>query len=150
AELPEALSINPYDIDGVAEMLAAALSMPAPERRQRMAAMREAIGQHDIHRWVAAFLDDLAAPRPPLLQPRDDLAAAAPDLGAARAAQLPFHLFLDYDGTLVPFAARPERAPPDRELLSLLQRLCERPGTEVHLVSGRPREFLERWFGHLP
>src|SRR5512133_1962328 len=72
-------------------------------------------------------------------------AAAERIRGAARAI-----LLLDYDGTLVPFVERPERARPDRPLLALLGALAARPGLEVHLVSGRPREDLERWFGALP
>jgi trehalose 6-phosphate synthase/phosphatase len=59
-------------------------------------------------------------------------------------------LLLDYDGTLVPFAPTPELAEPDDELMDLLQELAARPGTEVHIVSGRTRETLERWLGGLP
>lgn len=58
-------------------------------------------------------------------------------------------LFLDYDGTLVPFAPLPELAVPDAEILELLTGLSQRRGTQVHIVSGRPREFLEQWFGRL-
>jgi trehalose 6-phosphate synthase/phosphatase len=58
-------------------------------------------------------------------------------------------LLLDYDGTLVPFAPTPEAAAPDAELLGLLRRLTARPHTEVHIVSGRPRETLDDWLGHL-
>jgi trehalose 6-phosphate phosphatase len=55
-------------------------------------------------------------------------------------------LFLDYDGTLVPYAPTPAEARPDGELLNLLQALvaCERIRTVI--LSGRPlaslREFL--------
>ncbi|HWC05287.1 MAG TPA: trehalose-phosphatase [Methylomirabilota bacterium] len=59
-------------------------------------------------------------------------------------------LLLDYDGTLVPFAPTPELAEPDDELICLLRRLATRPSTEVHVVSGRPRETLKRWLGALP
>ena len=58
-------------------------------------------------------------------------------------------LLLDYDGTLVPFAQTPELASPDDELIALLQDLAARPRTEVHIVSGRPRETLESWLGAL-
>ena len=40
AELREALVVNPYDIEGVAEALIAALAMPLVEQRERMRAMR--------------------------------------------------------------------------------------------------------------
>lgn len=58
-------------------------------------------------------------------------------------------LLLDYDGTLVPFAPTPELAVPDDELLGLLRDLSARPGTETHIVSGRPAETLEQWLGAL-
>jgi trehalose 6-phosphate synthase/phosphatase len=59
-------------------------------------------------------------------------------------------LLLDYDGTLVPFAPLPDLAAPDPALLQLLRDLAARPGTTVHVVSGRSRDSLERWLGHLP
>ncbi|HEX8910360.1 MAG TPA: trehalose-phosphatase, partial [Anaeromyxobacteraceae bacterium] len=70
-------------------------------------------------------------------------------LARARAAPR-LALLLDYDGTLVPFAPTPDLAVPDPALLDLLRRLAARRGTEVHLVSGRRRESLERWFGPMP
>lgn len=70
------------------------------------------------------------------------LIAAIADLAVA-----PSLLLLDYDGTLVPYAPRPELARPDASLLALLQALSG--SHEVHLVSGRDRHALEEWFGHL-
>jgi trehalose 6-phosphate synthase/phosphatase len=58
-------------------------------------------------------------------------------------------LFLDYDGTLVPFASRPEKAVPGRNVISLLEGLSANPRNEVALISGRTRPELERWFGAL-
>jgi trehalose 6-phosphate synthase/phosphatase len=76
----------------------------------------------------------------------ETLAEVAADLARARA----LILFLDYDGTLVPFADVPEHAVPDPPLLALLRRLAARPSTVVHVVSGRGRDTLERWLGALP
>jgi|GEM_PF-138979 len=56
---------------------------------------------------------------------------------------------LDYDGTLVPFAPRPELAAPDQEICELLRSLASAPETKVHIVSGRTRHVLETWFGEL-
>lgn len=58
-------------------------------------------------------------------------------------------LFLDYDGTLVPFADKPHLAYPDPELLELLGRLSARSDTAVHIVSGRSRTSIDAWLGHL-
>jgi trehalose 6-phosphate synthase/phosphatase len=60
------------------------------------------------------------------------------------------HLLLDYDGTLVPLAQSPELAAPDDELMAILGRLASAPWIELDLASGRARETLETWFGHLP
>ncbi len=59
-------------------------------------------------------------------------------------------LLLDYDGTLVEYAATPDLARPDAGVIALLNRLAARPRTEVHVVSGRTRETLEQWLGVLP
>ncbi len=55
-------------------------------------------------------------------------------------------LLLDYDGTLIPFADIPEKAEPDEALLETLESLTEE-GSEVVIVSGRDKCFLEKWFG---
>jgi trehalose 6-phosphate synthase/phosphatase len=44
----------------------------------------------------------------------------------------------------------PELAVPQPRLLTLLAALATRPGTHLHIVSGRPSDDLTTWFGHLP
>jgi trehalose 6-phosphate synthase/phosphatase len=83
--------------------------------------------------------------------PAGPASAAVVEALAPRLREAPaLLLLLDYDGTLVPFAPTPELAQPDDELLRLLLRLAVRPSTEIHVVSGRPGEILERWLGVLP
>ena len=150
AEMTEALLVNPYDVKRTAEVFYQALTLPEEERRTRLALLRERVMTRDVHAWAKDFvarLEQLPATRPPpALSPPGVLReAVARAKGAERLA-----LLLDYDGTLVPFAATPELAAPDAALLGLLRRLAARRGTEVHLVSGRKRETMERWFGSLP
>lgn len=57
-ELTDALIINPYDPDGLADAVKQALEMPEKERRRRMRRMRAHLEQHDIHAWVAGCLRD--------------------------------------------------------------------------------------------
>ncbi|BDG03607.1 bifunctional alpha,alpha-trehalose-phosphate synthase (UDP-forming)/trehalose-phosphatase [Anaeromyxobacter oryzae] len=150
AELAEAVLVNPFDVERTAAALHRALDMPEEERRTRMAALRERVLGYDVHAWARAFVSRLERTRPSV--PADLAPSPAAALRAAidRAASAPrLALLLDYDGTLVPFATTPELAAPDAELLSLLRRLAARPRTEVHLVSGRPRRTMERWFGPL-
>jgi trehalose 6-phosphate synthase/phosphatase len=58
-ELRDALIVNPYDVDQMAEAMHTALQMPGLERRRRMRAMRSVVTSHDVHRWAATFLDTL-------------------------------------------------------------------------------------------
>lgn len=53
-------------------------------------------------------------------------------------------LFLDFDGTLVPIADRPDAVHPDAETIALLGRLIERTGGALAVVSGRPIAALEK------
>jgi trehalose 6-phosphate synthase/phosphatase len=59
-ELTEATVVNPYDIDGVANAIHEALSMPGAERRHRMRALREQVARNDVHEWAIRFLTMLA------------------------------------------------------------------------------------------
>lgn len=45
---------------------------------------------------------------------------------------------LDYDGTLVPIAARPEQARPPSPVLRILSQLAQTPDIDVAIMSGRP------------
>lgn len=64
-ELGEAIIVNPYDPDGVAEAIERALVMPPAEQRERWSAMFAYLQQHDIGAWRRGFLDALDAPAPP-------------------------------------------------------------------------------------
>ncbi|MDP2314123.1 MAG: bifunctional alpha,alpha-trehalose-phosphate synthase (UDP-forming)/trehalose-phosphatase [Pseudomonadota bacterium] len=149
-ELGAALLVNPYDIGGVASAMARALAMPAHERQARMTTLRARVEVADVNAWARSFLTELDEPpsRVGVAQPTP--ARRLDDVLASLRAAPRRTLLLDYDGTLVPFAARPPLAAPDAPLLALLRRLTELPGTSVHLVSGRRRADLERWFGDLP
>ncbi len=59
-ELPDAMVINPYDGEGFAEALHAALSMPDEERRARMTRMRQVVDENNVYRWAASFLSEAA------------------------------------------------------------------------------------------
>lgn len=151
AELGEALVVNPYDVLGVAQAIERALTMTPESRAVRMHAMRTHVLANTVDRWADEFIRALdsasgTSSRPsPALTPRQLYRQLEP-LQRAR----PLVLLLDYDGTLQPIAQAPTLARPDSAVLHLLRRLGERPHTLVHVISGRPRDVLERWLGHLP
>jgi len=62
-ELPEALIVNPYDADQCAAALHLALTMPAPEQRDRMRLMRGLVAEFNVFRWAGRMLLDAAAMR---------------------------------------------------------------------------------------
>jgi len=60
-ELSSALLVNPYDTLAVAHAMQAALSMSLPERRDRHAAMIDALKRNDIRAWSRRFTEALSA-----------------------------------------------------------------------------------------
>jgi len=151
SELGEALMVNPYDVQNLAETLDRALSLPESERRERMAALRDKVRARPVELWAKSFVTALEdGERDP--EPRDlrhdarELDALAENL----AAQPEVVLALDYDGTLVPIARNPELARPDPALLELLATLAGLPQVRVCVVSGRAQESLSLWLGKLP
>ncbi len=150
SELGGALRVNPYDIDQLAAAMKQALTMPAEERWTRMRALRQRVLQADVHQWAQAFLDDLAGDAPASgIEPGPETAWRTRLIRAFREAPRRV-IFLDYDGTLLPFAPAPELAAPDPELRELLRALASLPETRVHIVSGRGRDLLGYWLSELP
>ncbi len=58
-QLTDALLVNPYDTDGMAEAIQRALQMPLAERQQRHQALLTGIRQQDVHWWRNRFLETL-------------------------------------------------------------------------------------------
>lgn len=59
-ELPEAVLVNPYDIDECAAAIRLGLTMPAGEQRARMRSMRGLIQEFNVYRWAGRMLMDAA------------------------------------------------------------------------------------------
>ena len=55
-EMTEALMVNPHDLDGVADAIATAATMPLARRKERWQAMIERLRVHDIHAWRRDYL----------------------------------------------------------------------------------------------
>jgi len=51
-----ALLVNPYDLEGTADAIWQAYSMPEEERRQRMRKLRAEVRRNNVERWVEQFL----------------------------------------------------------------------------------------------
>ena len=60
-ELDGALAVNPHDLDGVADAIARAATMPLAQRRERWRPMLDHLLEHDIHAWRKNYLHALAS-----------------------------------------------------------------------------------------
>jgi trehalose-6-phosphate synthase len=59
-ELTDAVIVNPYDLDEMAEAVRTAVEMPPEEQKARMARMRRVIREHNIYRWAGLLLNELS------------------------------------------------------------------------------------------
>jgi len=55
-ELGDALQVNPYDIDQMAEALRAAMEMDPEEKQTRMKRMRRTVREHNVYCWAANLI----------------------------------------------------------------------------------------------
>ena len=62
-ELHEALIVNPYHIEEVAEAMHRALAMPPGEQRERMMSLRHLVREFNVYRWAGRMLLEAARVR---------------------------------------------------------------------------------------
>lgn len=151
--LGRALLVNPWHTHEVAEAVAEALEMPVPERRSRMETMARNVAAMDCNVWAHGFvsaLDRMAVRNLHASRSQPLTGKVRGEFVSAFTAAPRRILLLDYDGTLRELTAHPEIARPTTEILTVLRALAALPSTEVHVVSGRPHETLEKWLGDLP
>ena len=58
-ELVDALQVNPYHIDEMAEAIRLAIEMPPGERALRMRRMKQIVRERNIYRWAGLLLEEL-------------------------------------------------------------------------------------------
>jgi trehalose 6-phosphate synthase len=62
-ELADALVVNPYDTDELADAIHRALEMSPEEARARMQGMRRIVRENNVYRWAANLVHELVAIR---------------------------------------------------------------------------------------
>jgi trehalose 6-phosphate synthase/phosphatase len=147
-ELREAIIVNPNNIEEIAGALRKALSMSEGEQISRNRTMQERLQSYNIKVWADDFINSLSQVK------KEQNELRAKELGGETKTKIISDylrskrrsIFLDYDGTLVPFAATPQAAKPDPELLTLLSSLAQDVKNEVVIISGRNKEALDGFF----
>ena len=62
--LPDALIVNPYDVEGVAKTIQAALTMPAEERSERWRSSMQVLRSNSVEAWFERFVTRLGEAQP--------------------------------------------------------------------------------------
>lgn len=150
-ELGEAIIINVNNQEEIAQALEEALAMPEEEQIERNRIMQKRLERYNVVRWADEFINALLCVK----KLQKEMATKALTHELKRRLVTDFQksnqrlILLDYDGTLVPFSEKPEKAKPSDELVGLLEELANNPKNEVVLISGRDKDTLEKWFGDL-
>ncbi|MGQ9571161.1 MAG: alpha,alpha-trehalose-phosphate synthase (UDP-forming) [Thermodesulfovibrionales bacterium] len=66
-ELKDAVIVNPYDIEEMADAIYLSLTMELHERSERMRRMHSVVKEHNIYRWAGSLITTLARLRPETL-----------------------------------------------------------------------------------
>jgi trehalose 6-phosphate synthase/phosphatase len=150
-ELGEAIIINPNHKEEIAQALKEALEMPFEEQKRRNDIMQKRLSSYDVIHWANDFINELLELKEERknftkkLLPSFEKNKIVREFKNANSKLI----LLDYDGTLVPFEDRPEKAKPDEEIIKLIKLLSEVKNTDVVLISGRDKNTLQNWFGEI-
>ncbi|MFL2580097.1 MAG: bifunctional alpha,alpha-trehalose-phosphate synthase (UDP-forming)/trehalose-phosphatase [Parvicellaceae bacterium] len=150
-ELFEAVQINPFDLYNMSESIFKALTMPKEEQINRNLSMQNRLKRYSVEYWASEFINSLKNK-----QKFQELNSAIKmDETTIKSIKEKFNkskskvIFLDYDGTLVPFNKKPELALPDKSLFKLMDKIISAKNTDLVIISGRDTNFLDKCFGDL-
>lgn len=150
-ELGEALIVNPNNNEEMADAIKKALEMPGLERVEKIRIMQKRIKRYNVVKWAEDFVGKLKSTK----KLQEETHTRVLKIEEVEKLEKNYKkssrrlFFLDYDGTLIQFFDKPEDAEPDNEVLGLLESLSSNKKNEVVLISGREKETLNKWFGHL-
>jgi trehalose 6-phosphate synthase/phosphatase len=151
-ELNEALIINPNNFEQIVDTIKTALEMPRDEQIRRNKMLQKRLQRYTVEKWAKDFMNSLREAKNRISKIKAEQLTADVESTIIekfkRAKNRMF--FIDYDGTLVNFADKPENAKPDPALLELVKQLNALENTEVVLISGRDKETLGTWWQDIP
>ncbi|GHA41984.1 bifunctional alpha,alpha-trehalose-phosphate synthase (UDP-forming)/trehalose-phosphatase [Salinimicrobium marinum] len=151
-ELNEALIINPNNFEQIVDAIKTALEMPKEEQIRRNKMLQKRLKRYTVEKWAKDFMNSLREAKNRISKIKAEQLTADVETAIIekfkRAKNRIF--FIDYDGTLVNFADKPENAKPDPSLLELVKQLNALENTEVVLISGRDKETLGTWWQDVP
>lgn len=154
--MPNAIAINPWNIEKSAAQLHQALQEDAAVIAAHNAQMLAYLKNYTGSEWADSFMADLLKSAQQSAKLVEDISfplrkssLLLEKIRAVKTRRSRF-LFIDFDGTLVPIQARPEQAIIAAETLVELTNLQEQHGFAVGIISGRDRRFLWQQFAECP
>jgi trehalose 6-phosphate synthase/phosphatase len=144
-ELPNALIVNPYNINQVAQAIRKALMFNEAERQKMVTPMKERVIKYDARYWSESFIQDLLATSK-TREVLPDTKEISSEVVDRMAAAEKLGLFLDYDGTLAEIRKKPSEALPDEGIKELFSKLQNAKSVDTFIISGRTREDMDQWF----
>ncbi len=148
AELNEALIINPADSSEMADSIYSALEMETVEKHTRLERMQNRISSYNVFTWAYDFFNqtfDIREQQKSMSVKFINKPISSQIISDYQNAGRRI-LFLDYDGTLVPFAKFPELAAIDKNTLKVINKLSNDLKNQIVIISGRSKDFLEKQF----
>jgi trehalose 6-phosphate synthase/phosphatase len=148
AEMNEALIINPFDNLETAEAINTALQMKATDRKTRVDRMQKRISDYNVFAWAYDFFNQSfeIRERQKLMEVKSLSKTIATHILSSYKKSVRRILFIDYDGTLVPFVKIPAQAKIDKSTLEIIKKLASDEKNTLVIVSGRDKDFLEKQF----
>lgn len=146
--LPGAVLVNPWDVEGVSDAIFRSLEMAEVERELRHHKLYRHVVKHTAAAWGVSFIDDLvkfSALRNSMRRPLVELPVHK-ILKTYREAKGKRLFALDYDGTLQKLFCHPELTYPTRDLLDILKRLSSNEQNIVFIMTGRQKATVLEWF----
>lgn len=151
-ELGEAFIVNPNNLDQIADSINLALQVPPDDQIKGNTLMHKRLKDYNVDFWAREFmykLNQVTENQQSQRLHRLHINKQKEMLSQYETSSRRL-FFLDYDGTMVGFKSKPELAMPDKNLLTILEKLGKNPKNHVIVISGRDKVTLENWFGQLP
>jgi len=151
SELAESIIVNPNNREEVADSIDIALKMAVEEQIRKNRTMQSRIKKYDVKSWALDFMDRLSH----IKSLQEQITSSRLIKESKNKLIKDFKkskkriLFLDYDGTLIPFAKKFDEAQPDAELIKILKKMNKNIYNRLVIISGRDKGTLDNWFGNL-
>lgn len=148
--LTDAIHINPWDLEGVAQQINYALTMSSDKKTAMHLSLFHHVKTKNVQSWSANLIKRLL-----VVLGTHNTVVATPLLDKAvlvstyREANKRLFMF-DYDGTLTPIVGDPAAAIPSERVIRTLKALASDHRNAIWIISGRDQEFLTQYLGHIP